>query len=121
MKKVLVVEDNPLNMELVLEILEEQGFEAHGATDGKEAVKMAEKETYDLIIMDIELPGMDGVEAARIIRSNPAYKNVPAIAMTAYAMKGDKERFIASGFNDYVPKPIDVNDFMKKMEGYKRI
>jgi len=121
MTKVLLVEDNPMNMELVLEILESIGFSAYGARDGKEAVEMAEKETYDLILMDIELPDMDGVEVTRIIRKRNKNKNTPIIALTAFAMKGDRENFLASGFSDYVPKPVDVGDFMKKIEKYKRI
>ncbi len=119
MKKVLVVEDNTLNMELVLEILDAMGFNARGAEDGDKAVIMAEKELYDLIIMDIELPGMNGVEVKDMIKTKPSYKNVPVIALTSYAMKGDRERFIGSGFDDYVPKPIDVPEFMKRMEKYK--
>ncbi len=119
MKRVLVVEDNPLNMELVLEILEVHGFKADGAKDGNEAVRMAEKETYDLVIMDIELPGMNGVETTRIIWSKPAYKNVPVVALTAYAMKGDRERYLDSGFDDCVPKPVEVGEFMMFLERYK--
>lgn len=112
MKKVLVVEDNPLNMEPVFEILKAVGFNARGAEDGKKPVGMSEKETYDLEIMDI--PGMNGVETTRIIRSKPAYKNAPVIAMTA--MRGDRERFKASGFDGYVPKPIHVSEFTKRLE-----
>lgn len=120
MTKVLVVEDNPLNMEFALEMLKAMGFSAEKAVNGEEAVKKTEKETYDLILMDIELPGMDGVSATKIIKSKHAYNNVPVIAMTAYAMKGDKERFLAAGFEDYVPKPIDVADFMKRLEKYRK-
>lgn len=120
MTKVLVVEDNPLNMELVVEILNALGFVSYGAIDGNEAIKMAEKELYDLIIMDIELPGMNGVEVAKIIKSKPEYKNTPAVALTAYAMRGDRERFLAAGFDDHIPKPLDVTDFMKRIEKYKK-
>jgi len=119
MRKVLVVEDDPLSMELVLEILNAQGFIADEAFNGAEAIKKAEKEVYGLIFMDIALPGMDGVEVAKMIKSNPQYKNVPVIALTAYALKGDRQRFLEAGFDDYVPKPIDVAEFMKKMEKYK--
>lgn len=116
MTKVLVVEDNPLNMELVLEILNANGITAHEAIDGEEAVKKAEQEVYCLILMDIELPCMDGIEAAKIIKSKN--KKVTIIALTSYAMKGDKERFLAAGFDEYIAKPIDVSDFMKKLEKY---
>jgi len=117
--KVLVVEDNVLNMELVLEILEALGFEAKGVEDGKEALGIIEKEQYDLIIMDIELPGMNGIEVKNYIKKKVSYEKVPVIALTAYAMKGDKERFIASGFDDYMAKPLDVAEFIKKMDKYK--
>lgn len=116
MIKVLVVEDNPLNMELVLEILNAYGITAHEAIDGEQAVEKAEKEVYDLILMDIELPGMDGIEAAKIIKSKN--KKVSIIALTSYAMKGDKERFLAAGFDEYMSKPIEVSHFMKKLEKY---
>lgn len=120
MTKVLVVEDNPINMELMLEILNALGFIAHGEKDGKGAIKITEKEIYDLIIMDIELPGMNGIEVKDAIKKSAAYKNVPVIALTAYAMKGDRERFLSAGFDGYIPKPIDVPEFMKKMERYKK-
>lgn len=118
MTKVLVVEDIPLNMELIHEILKSMGFFVNGAVNGEDAIRMLEKEHYDLIIMDIELPIMDGITAAKVIKFNPAYEKVPIIALTAYAMKGDRERFLSEGFDDYIPKPIDVPDFMKKMEKY---
>lgn len=119
MVKVLVVEDTPLNMELVCEILNSHGFITEGAVDGVEAIKKVEKEVFDLIIMDIALPGMDGVEVTKIIKNKPNYKFVPVIALTAYAMKGDRERFIKAGFDGYVPKPIDVAEFIKVIEKYK--
>jgi two-component system cell cycle response regulator DivK len=118
MIKVLVVEDNPLNMELVLEILNTKDYASDEATDGKEAVRKAENKAYDLILMDIELPGMDGVEAAKIIKNKN--KNVPVIALTSYAMKGDRERFLAAGFDDYISKPLDLIDFLKKLEKYRK-
>lgn len=119
MMKVLVVEDDPLNTELVLEILNAQGVSAEEAVDGTEAIKKAEKQVYELIIMDIALPGMDGVEVTKIIKSKPQYKDVPVIALTAYAMRGDRERFLEAGFDDYIPKPIDVAEFARKIEKYK--
>ncbi len=119
MTEVLVVEDNLLSMELMLEILNTKKFCCDEAWSGEEAIKKIEKQVYDLILMDIEMPGMDGVEAIKIIKSKPDYKNVPVIAVTAYAMKGDRERFIKAGFDDFVSKPIDVLDFMKRIEKYQ--
>ncbi len=118
MTKVLVVEDNPLNMELVLAILETNGFDAYEAIDGEESLKMVDKNVFDLILMDIELPGMDGVEAAKKIKIK--YKNLPIIALTSFAMKGDRERFLSAGFEEYVPKPIDISDFHKRLEKYRK-
>ena len=118
MTKVLVVEDNHLNMELVIEILGGLGFIAHEAINGEEAVKKADAETYDLIIMDIEIPILDGVEAAKTIRKK--HKNIHIIALTSYAMKGDRERFLAAGFDEYISKPIDVTDFLKRLEKYRK-
>ncbi|MBU4077385.1 MAG: response regulator [Euryarchaeota archaeon] len=118
MVKVLVVEDNPLNMELILEILRSQGFTVDTVDDGEKAIKITEKSSYDLILMDIALPGIDGVEATKIIKSRPAYKNVPVVALTAFAMAGDKERLLKAGFNDYISKPLDVHQFITKMEKY---
>jgi len=116
MTKILVVEDNPLNMELVLEILSSKGITVHKAVDGEEAIRKTEREVYDLILMDIELPGKDGVEVTKIIKAK--YKNMPVIALTSYAMKGDKERFISAGFDDYIAKPLDILEFMKKIDKY---
>jgi len=120
MTKVLVVEDNPLNMELVLEILRSLEFTAHSSINGGEAIKKIENEKYDLILMDIGLPVMDGVSATKIIKSMPDYKNVPVIALTAFAMKGDKEKFLADGFDDYIGKPIDVHEFMKTIQKFRK-
>lgn len=119
MVNVLVVEDNPLNRELVLEILNSQGFSADEAKDGEEAIQKAEKNVYDLIIMDIGLPGMDGVEVTKIIKSKPKYKFVPVVALTAFAMKGDKEKFLKSGFDSYASKPINVSEFVEILKKYK--
>lgn len=119
MTKALVVEDNPLNMELLVEMLTACGFKAETAMNGEEAVKKAEKEVYDLIVMDIELSGMDGVAATRIIKNKPGYESTPAIAITAYAMKGDRERFLAEWFNEYIPKPVNIAEFMKILKKYE--
>lgn len=120
MNKILVVEDNPYNMELVIEILKSLGFSAYGAINGEDAVKEVEKEQYDLILMDIELPLMDGASAMKIIKGKPGYENVPILALTAFAMKGDKEKFLAEGFDDYIAKPIDVPEFMKKIQALNK-
>ncbi len=119
MTKVLVVEDNPLNMELVVEILNSQGFVVDEAKDGEEAIQKAGKEVYGLIVMDIGLPGMDGIKATKIIRGKPGNKSTPTIALTAFAMKGDRERLLNAGFDAYISKPIDVAEFMKVIGKYR--
>jgi len=119
MKKVLVVEDDNINMQLICEILNAKGFKTEVASDGLEAIRMTENELYDFILMDIELPGMDGIEATRIIKNNLKYKDVPIIALTAYAMRGDKERIIEAGLDDYISKPWVMSDFINRMEEYR--
>lgn len=114
MIKILVVEDNAINMELTHEILDAQGFIVQGASNGTEAVEKAKKEDYDLILMGIG-PDMDGIEVTKIIKSMPRHKDVPVIALTAYAMKGDRERIINCGLDDYISKPIDVPDFTERI------
>ncbi|MFA4935113.1 MAG: response regulator [Candidatus Methanoperedens sp.] len=114
-----MVEDDPINMELVLEIIKSVGFRVDAAVNGEEAVRKTEKEAYDLILMDIMLPGMDGIETTRIIKSKPGYKNTPVIALTAYAMKGDREKLLEKGFEDYVPKPLNVPELIEKLNKYR--
>ena len=120
MIKLLVVEDTPLNMELILEIMDGQGFEVDTADDGETALELVEKKNYDLILMDVELPGIDGAEVTRMIKTKPSYKDIPVIALTAYAMEGDKERLLGKGFNDYIAKPIEVPNFIEKIKKYRK-
>ena len=107
-KKILVVEDNPQNMKVVLMALRPHGYTFLQATDGEEALKIAVRDNPDLIIMDIQLPKVSGLEVARRLRQMPAFSHVPIIAVTAYAMKGDKEKAVEAGCNTYLPKPIDT-------------
>ncbi len=118
MTNILVVEDNPSTMELIFEILDANGFNVDTAENGREAVLKGGIRFYDLILMDIQLPVMNGFDARRLIKNKPQYKNVPIIALTSFAMKGDKERFINAGFDDYISKPIDVPGFVKRLEKY---
>lgn len=117
--KILVVDSNPINMELTLEILNEMGFAAEGTEDGKKAINKAEKEPYDLILTEIKLSGVDGIELRKIIKSKVVNNHTPVIALTAQTIEGDKERFLGAGFDDYISKPIDLHEFMKRMERYK--
>ncbi len=120
MTSVLVVEDDPLNMSLVFEILEMQDFTPVGVVTGAEAIEKTKKEVFDLILMDIALPDMDGVEVTKTIKSRKSYKDVPIVALTSFAMKKDVERIMAKGFNEYIQKPIEVTDFMQRLEKYRK-
>ena len=105
-EKILIVEDNLLNMRLLEMVLRAKNYTLLKATDGEEALDMAMRERPDLIIMDIQLPKMNGLEVTRKLRETPAFSHTPIIAVTAYAMKGNKERVIESGCDAYLSKPI---------------
>jgi CheY-like chemotaxis protein len=117
-EKILVVEDNPMNMELFKDLLEVQGYEVHEATNAQEALDQVKSNEFDLILMDVQLPGMDGLSATKLIREDPQNKNIPIIALTAYAMKGDEDRMKEAGCGGYIAKPIDVKEFPKTVAGF---
>ncbi|MGQ9889685.1 MAG: response regulator [Aggregatilineales bacterium] len=104
--KILYIEDNPQNMRLVRKILQHSGYEMIEATDGLTGVALAAQELPDLILMDINLPDIDGLEATARIKALPQMAHVPVIALTANAMHGDRERFIAAGCDGYLAKPV---------------
>jgi two-component system cell cycle response regulator DivK len=108
--KILVVEDNPMNMRLMEMTLSTRDYTLLKATDGQEALDIAGKERPDLIIMDINLPGMSGLEVTKKLRETPAFSNTPIIGITAYAMKGDKEKVLESGCDVYLSKPINTRE-----------
>ena len=105
--KVLVVEDNEINMELSLDLLADVGIEADFATNGLEAIDKVERHKYELVLMDIQMPYMDGLSATREIRKKPENTELPILAMTAHAMKGEREKSLEAGMNDHITKPID--------------
>lgn len=109
-KKILVVEDNSHNMKLILMTLKPHGYDLLKATDGEEALKIVSREKPDLIIMDVQLPKMSGLEATRRLRKMPAFSHLPIVAITAYAMKGDEERIVEAGCDAYLPKPINTRE-----------
>lgn len=113
MKRILYVEDNFQNKRLVRKILSAKGYEILEADDGESGVKMAAAEKPDLILMDISIPGIDGIEATRLIKSSEETRHIPVIALTANAMRGDRERFLAAGCDDYLPKPISTPDLLR--------
>jgi two-component system cell cycle response regulator DivK len=116
--RILVVEDNPKNMKLVRDVLQFSGFEVIEATSGEDGVRMAEESSPDLILMDLQLPGIDGAEALRRIRGGRRADHVPVVAVTAFAMDADRELAFASGFNGYVEKPINVRRLPQQIHDF---
>lgn len=112
-KKVLYVEDNPRNMRLVRKFLEHAGYEVLEADNGLKGLEIAEKERPDAILMDINLPDIDGLEATRRLKENTELQSIPVIALTANAMHGDKERCLAGGCDGYIPKPINKTELLE--------
>jgi len=112
--KILIVEDNEKNRTLVKDVLEYHGYEVIEARDGKEGIKMAKEHKPDLILMDIQMPVMDGITAGRILKNDLETKHIKIIALTSFAMKGDKEKILKAGFDDYISKPIDT----RKLSGH---
>ncbi|MBI5590022.1 MAG: response regulator [Deltaproteobacteria bacterium] len=109
-QRILIVEDNPQNRLLVKAVLEFHGYEIMEAKDGQEGIEMAKKYKPDLILMDLQMPVMDGFIAGKIIRGDPDTKNIKMIALTSFAMSGDKERIMKAGFDHYIAKPIDTRE-----------
>ena len=118
MKKILVVEDNEINMYLCSRILKSSGYEVIEARTGEEGVELTIKEKPDLVLMDIQLPGIDGLEATKRIRQSEAEGEVPIIALTSYAMAGDREEALKAGCTGYIEKPINPDTFMSEIEKY---
>ena len=114
-EKILIVEDNSVHMKLMEMTLRAKGYVLLKATSGEEAVDVAIRERPNLIIMDINLPGITGFEVSKKLRKNPVFNHTPIIAITAYAMKGDKERIIEAGCDAYLSKPIDTRELPGKV------
>jgi CheY-like chemotaxis protein len=123
-RNILVVEDNDMNMQLVEFLLEEGGYRIVKATSGEEALAITRNgeggAPPDLILMDIHLPGMDGLSVVRAIKSDERTSRIPILALTAHAMRGDKDRFLEAGCDGYISKPIDVKTFLASIEQYLR-
>ncbi len=114
--RILTIEDNEQNRYLVTFILESHGYRVIQATNGREGIDLAEQAKPALILLDIQLPGMDGYAVARELRSNPAFDEVPIVAVTSYAMVGDREQILAAGCNGYIEKPINPETFIDDVE-----
>ena len=116
MAKILLVEDNEMNRDMLSRRLERKGYEVEMAVDGRQGVDKAKTLAYDLVLMDMSLPEIDGWEATRELRADPATKGLPIIALTAHAMSGDREKALEAGCNDYDTKPIELSRLLGKME-----
>jgi len=116
--RILVVDDNPVNLKLAQMTLRLAGYEVGGATDGTEAMAATADFRPDLILMDIQLPGMDGLEVTRRLKGDPHTSSTRIIALTAYAMKGDEARALAAGCDGYLTKPIDTRTLPDVVAGY---
>ena len=113
--KVLLTEDNEINQQVARELLEKAGLIVTIANNGKEAIEKVESSEFDLILMDVQMPEMGGLEATGCIRENPRFSNLPIVAMTAQAMTGDREKCIEAGMDDYITKPIDINELFSAL------
>ena len=118
MKKILIVEDNEKNMKLVRDILRHQGYETLEAVNGLDGVRLAEQQQPDLVLMDIQLPDIDGIEALRRIRAEPALDRVPVIAVSASVMPDDQQKIISSGFDAFITKPINLKQFVETVQRF---
>jgi len=114
-KKILLVEDNPVNRRLAEFLLRSQGYQVRAATNAQEAFDTIKAERPDLILMDVQLPGMDGLEATRKLKAEPTTRDIPVVAVTSYAMKGDREKALAAGCSGYITKPIDKDTFVREV------
>ena len=119
-KTVLVVEDNDLNMKLFHDVLEAGGYNVLQAEDGMEGWRMAREQRPDLILMDIQLPEVSGLEVTKWLKDDETLKSIPVIAITAFAMAGDKVKILEGGCNAYIVKPISIPDFLQTIERFAR-
>ena len=120
-QKILVIEDNAQNLYLIHFLLESNGYTVIEAENGIIGIQKAKEEKPDIILLDIQLPEMDGYEIARILRSTPGIDSIPIIAVTSYAMAGDKERILAAGATDYIEKPINPATFVDQIKVHFKI
>jgi two-component system cell cycle response regulator DivK len=115
MSLVLIIEDNPRNLKLARDVLNHQGYDTLEAANAEDGLALARDRRPDLVLMDVQLPGMDGVQALERLRSDPETRDIPVIAITAFAMKDDRERFLAAGFDRYLAKPLDIRELPRQV------
>lgn len=119
-KTVLVVEDNELNMKLVRSLLKIRNYGVLEAVDAETGIQLTRKHRPDLVLMDVQLPGIDGLKATQIIKGDPALKDIPVVALTSYAMQGDEEKAVKAGCTGYITKPLDTKAFLETIDEYLR-
>ena len=117
-ERILMVEDNPQNRRLAQFLLQSQGYLVSEATTGQEALQVARSQGPDLILMDLQLPGLDGFAVTRLLKEDPATAGIPVVAVTAYAMRGDREKALEAGCAGYITKPIDTREFPAAVRYY---
>ena len=115
---ILIIEDNQKNLKLIRDVLQFRGYTTIEAETAEIGIELARKLQPALILMDVQLPGMDGGEALKILKSDAGTQHIPIIALTAFAMKGDRERLMVEGFDGYVAKPIDIKKILQVIESY---
>ncbi|MGA7382682.1 MAG: response regulator [Terriglobales bacterium] len=118
MNKILIAEDNPVNRELLRELLESRGYSVTEASNGQEALRSIEQSRPDVLLLDLNMPVLDGFGAVRKIRENPSLASLPVVAVTAYAMQGDREKVLTSGFDGYLSKPIQSRLLFEELDRF---
>jgi len=113
---VVVVEDNRVNMKLISLLLHSAGYEVISAFNAEDGLQLISTEMPALVLMDIQLPGMDGLDATRVLKASPSLAHIPVVALTSYAMKGDEEKMLAAGCDGYMPKPFHHREFLAMVE-----
>ncbi len=113
---VLIIEDYERNLKLFKLIVDSLGHQVLTASDSREGVRLARERKPDLILMDVQMPGLDGISALKLLKEDAGTSSIPVIAITSYVMKGDRERLLGAGFCHYIPKPIEKNNFMADIE-----
>ncbi len=119
-ERILIVDDNVTNLKLVAYLMKSKGYQVATAVDAESALDAVQTQRPQLILMDVQLPGVDGLELTRQLKSNPETRDIKIIAVTAYAMKGDQDRAIAAGCDDYITKPIDTRQLPETIERHLR-
>lgn len=115
---ILVVEDNPDNQRLIIWVLEDAEYQVTCADTAEQGIELLEKQAFDMVLMDISLPGISGAEATEILRTKEKYQKLPILALTAHAIKGEREKILASGVNEILTKPIDEDQLLARLDKY---